>query len=140
ARGRRGRRLRARDRVRREALAEEGRAGPDRRDRPEEPGPATEAGRVLMVDANAYIQRPLWARWLQRVLYVIWYGLMVVAGYAAWSGLGFPAHEAGAVIMFAAAVALFGAASGYYHGELMALPPLMAALSVVVVWLQLPPQ
>lgn len=93
-----------------------------------------------MVDANAYIQRPLWARWLQRVLYVIWYGLMVVAGYAAWSGLGFPAHEAGMVIMLASVVAAFGAATGYYHGELMALPPLMAALAVVVVWLQLPPQ
>jgi hypothetical protein len=92
------------------------------------------------MDSHAYIPRPTWVRLLHRGLHVVWYGLMAIAGFAAWQGLGFPAHEAGAAIMVASAVAMAGAATGYYHGELVALPVMSAGLAVCVVWLTQPEQ
>lgn len=71
---------------------------------------------------------------------MVWYGLMAIAGLAAWQGLGFPAHEAGAAIMVASVIAMVGAATGYYHGELVALPVMAAGLAVCVVWLAQPAQ
>lgn len=92
------------------------------------------------MDSHAYIPSPPWARRLHRALHVVWYGLMAIAGLAAWLGLGFPAHEAGAAIMVASAIAMVGAATGYYHGELVALPVMSAGLAVCVVWLAQPAQ
>lgn len=92
------------------------------------------------MDSHAYIPSPPWARRLHRGLHVLWYGLMAIAGFAAWQGLGFPAHEAGMAIMVASALAMVGATTGYYHAELVALPVMSAGLAVCVVWLAQPAQ
>ncbi len=92
------------------------------------------------MDSHAYIPSPPWARFVHRALHVIWYGLMSIAGLAAWQGLGFPAHEAGAGIMVASAIAMVGAITGFYHAELIALPVMSAGLAVCVVWLTMPAQ
>src|SRR5690606_36393905 len=81
---------------------------------------------ALMVDANAYIQRPLWARWLQRIIYVIAYGLFGVAGWAAVEALGFPAHEAGYVAIASSGLAIVGVLTHFYQLELIALWPLIS--------------
>lgn len=92
------------------------------------------------MDSHAYIPSPPWARRLHRGLHVVWYGLMAIAGLAAWLGLSFPAHEAGAAIMVASVIAMVGAATGYYHAELIALPVMAAGLAVCVWWLTQPAQ
>jgi len=92
------------------------------------------------VDSHAYIPSPPWAKALHRTLHVVWYGFMAIAGLAAWLGLGFPAHEAGAAIMVASVVAMVGASTGYYHAELVALPVMSAGLAVCVWWLTQPAQ
>lgn len=92
------------------------------------------------MDRRPYIETPPWARWVQRVLYVAAYALFIVAGYAAVASLGFPAHEAGYVIMGASALAILGVLTRLYHVELIALWPLIAGLAVCVVWLVLPAQ
>lgn len=93
-----------------------------------------------MVDSVAYIQRPAWARWLQRILYVGAYALFGVAGWAAVEALGFPAHEAGYVAMGASVLAIVGVITRYYQLELVALWPLISSMAVWVVWLVIPPQ
>lgn len=93
-----------------------------------------------MVDSVAYIQRPAWARWLQRIIYVAGYTLFGVAGWAAVDSLGFPAHEAGYVAIGASVLAIVGVVTRFYHLELVALWPLITSMAIWVVWLMLPAQ
>lgn len=93
-----------------------------------------------MVDSVAYIDRPAWARWLQRILLISGYLLMGVAGYASVTQLNFPAREAGYVMMAASALAIVGVVTRFYNLELVALWPLVTSIAVVVIWLVIPPQ
>ena len=92
-----------------------------------------------LVSQRAYIDLPIWARWLERALFVLCYALFGVAGYAA-TTLNFPAQQAGYVIMGACLIALGGVVSGFYQLELLALWPIIFAFGAVVVYLQVPPQ
>lgn len=89
---------------------------------------------------SAYIVLPAWAKWTQRLFFVAGYLLTGVAGYAATAGLGFPAHEAGYVMMGASALAIVGVTTRLYHLELIALWPLLSGILICVVWLMLPAQ
>lgn len=93
-----------------------------------------------MVDQSAYIVHPQWAKWLQRILYVACYLLTGVAGYAAVTTLGSPAHEAGYAMMAGSALSLFGVVTRYYNLELLGLWPTLTGLAFCVVWLIIPPQ
>lgn len=92
-----------------------------------------------MVDSRAYIDQPVWARWLQRILLTACYVLMGVAGFAA-TQLDFPAQQAGYVVMVGAALSFAGVVTRLYQIEAVGLWPTIAGLWVVVVWLQIPPQ
>jgi hypothetical protein len=93
-----------------------------------------------MVDSTAYIKEPPWARWLQMVLYILLYVCMGVAGFAAVTQLGSPAHEAGYAMMAGALFCLVGVTTRFYHLELVGLWPLLTGLAFCVVWLVIPPQ
>jgi hypothetical protein len=91
-------------------------------------------------ESVAYIQRPAWAKWLQRAIYVLAYGLFGVAGWAAVGTLGFPARETGYLAMAASALAIVGVVTRLYQLELIALWPLITSMAIWVVWLVIPPQ
>lgn len=88
----------------------------------------------------AYMREPRWLAWLQRGLYIVLYAFVGRAGVAAILNLDFPAREAGWFLVASAFIALAGVSTGYYHLELIALPVMVSALGVCVVWLVIPPQ
>lgn len=92
-----------------------------------------------MVDSKAYIDRPPWARWLQRFFFASTYVLMGVAGYAA-TTLDFPANYAGGPIMLGSLVSLVGIVTRLYQLEAIGLWPTISGLWACVVWLILPEQ
>jgi hypothetical protein len=95
---------------------------------------------VIRVDRTAYISEPVWARWSQEGLYLWGYVLMFVAGFAAVTGLDFPAREAGWFVMGGALVSAAGVLTRFYHVEALGLYPIIFGLGVCVVWLVIPPQ
>jgi hypothetical protein len=95
---------------------------------------------VIRVDRTAYISEPVWARWSQEGLYLWGYVLMFVAGFAAVTGLDFPAREAGWFVMGGAVVSAAGVLTRFYHVEALGLYPIIFGLGVCVVWLVVPPQ
>jgi len=88
-----------------------------------------------MVDSTAYIDRPWWAKYLQMVGYVIGYILLGVAGFAAVTQLGTPAHEAGYAIMAGCLLSAMGVITRLYHLELIGLWPLVTGLLLCVLWI-----
>jgi hypothetical protein len=65
---------------------------------------------------------------------------MFVAGFAAVTGLDFPAREAGWLIMGGAVASSAGVLTRLYNVEALGLYPIIIGLGVCVVWLVVPPQ
>src|SRR5690606_8919360 len=65
---------------------------------------------------------------------------MFVAGFAAVTGLDFPAREAGWLIMGGAVVSSAGVLTRFYNVEALGWDPLIIGLGACVEWLAGPPQ
>lgn len=87
---------------------------------------------------DPYINRPLWARYLQRALFIAQYALTGTAGVMAVALVDeFPAREAGWALILSSALACFAVLTRLYNLEALALWPIISSLLVCVVWLVL---
>lgn len=84
---------------------------------------------------TAYIQLPVWARWLQRILFGGFYSLVLATGLRAYQ---LPApwwlDVCGWVMVTAAVVCLIGVASKFYNIEMVGLYLACAGLCGGAIW------
>lgn len=83
----------------------------------------------------AYIQLPVWARWLQRILFAGFYSLVLATGLrAAQLPSGIFLDLCGWVMVTAAIVCLIGVATRYYNIEMIGLYLACAGLCGGAMW------
>lgn len=91
------------------------------------------------MDRRPYIEKPPWAKHVQRILYVARYMLTGVAGLMTIVALGHEpiAREGGWVLIAGSLIAIGGVVTRRYHFELIALWPVIGGLGALILWLVL---
>lgn len=88
-----------------------------------------ESGGVILL--SAYSTEPRWSKIAHRVLYILRYGLVAVIGVLALTEEPDIYLDAvGWVLILTGLMAVFGAISGHYRFEWVALPPMISALLI----------